>query len=310
MKPLCALFMLCSLAGAARAQLAPDQAAPAQQQAPQPQPAQYEHWDGFNGPDFYLTAADNWKVASTYFAPIGSRPVVVMLHAIGRGKGDWRPLASELARRGIGYLGIDLRGHGGSCLDVTGSTTSWKNFRHTGMDNEFNQMSRDMEAGMDFLKAHGVDENRVIVAGAGLGANLAIKLAAMHPQLMMAALLAPSLNATRDVLSVNPLHSYGKRPIFIVAPTDEVRAYEEVKIIKAIADIVAGSSRVTFITEPKGPSWKLLNKSVLNALLQWIKTPQMPPVIVPSTATVSGLSPDTTAQEPEDSTNADPQLQE
>ena len=282
----CVLLALAVLSPAARAQTA-------QAQTPVPG-AQYEHWEGFNGPDVYLTAADGWKVAASYFTPSGSRPVVMMLHAIGRGKGDWRPLASELSRRGLGYLAIDLRGHGGSCLDVTGSTTSWKNFRHTGMDNEFNQMTRDMEAGMDFLKAHGVDESRVIVAGAGLGANLAIKFSAIHPQSMMAVLLSPSLNATRDVLAVNPLRAYGKRPLLIIASTDEPRAYQEVKIIMAIANNTIGASRVTFISEPKGPSWKLLSVPVIAAILQWIKIPEMPAEILPpqpSTATAAGLAP-------------------
>jgi len=269
----------------------------AQTQPPlEPAPPQFEQqWTGFKGPDTYITASDSWKLASTYLSPVSSQPVVMLLHALGRTKYDWRPFSVGLANNGYGYIALDLRGHGGSCLDVSGSTTSWKNFRRTGTDNEFNQMTRDLEAALSFLAARGVPESSVVLLGQGLGANLAAKFAAIHPDIAMAALITPTLNANRDVLTVNPMRVYGKRPLLIITAVEDQRVYKEALIMRSIAQMSVGPGKLTFVTVQKGPSWKIINRQVGDLILQWLKTPELPPVTgVPavSTETAAGAEPD------------------
>ncbi|MFA5161719.1 MAG: alpha/beta fold hydrolase [Elusimicrobiales bacterium] len=241
-------------------------------------------YKGFAGPDIILAAADNWKTAASYFSPSGSRPVVMLLHSIGRNKNDWKPLAAELARQGFGYIALDLRGHGASIKDPSGAPTAWRNFRRAGTDNEFNLMTRDIEAAISFLAAQGIDESRVALIGAGLGANLAVKFAAMHPQVAMTALLSPTLNASRDVLAVNPMRVYGSRPLLMLCAANDPRVFQEALILYNIAKFGTGSSRTVFMTAAKGPSWRLLSRQMIAVLLQWLKTPEMPPEIQQSQA--------------------------
>jgi len=246
------------------------------------QPSGGTNYKGFAGPDIYLTAADNWKIAASYLPPADNHPVALLVHSIARSKSDWKPLTDELTRQGFGYFALDLRGHGASCTDPSGASTTWRNFRRAGTDNEFNQMTRDLEAATAFLAANGIEESRIIMIGAGLGSNLSVKFAAIHPEIMMAALLSPTLNASRDVLAVNPMRVYGNRPLLLLASVNDPRVLKEAQILHSIAKMGAGNDNIIFITVAKGPSWRLLTKPVTAALIQWIKTPAMPSETAPA----------------------------
>src|SRR6185295_17977250 len=116
-------------------------------------------------------------------------------------------LRRGLFATGYGALALDLRGHGESTHSAESSTATWRAFRKEGQDNEWNRMSLDLDAAAKFLKERGVELSSVAVAGSALGANVALKWAAVKPQVKLAVLLSPSVNY-KDVLSVGAMRAY------------------------------------------------------------------------------------------------------
>ena len=104
----------------------------------------------------------------------------------------------------------------------------------------------------------------------------------------MMLLIGPTLNAARDVLAVNPLRAYGKRPVLIIVAQQPKRIYDESVLLKSVAQLAAGQSNVTFISEYKGMGTELLNYNTIPRILQWLRTPAMPPEVEVSTYTVTG----------------------
>ena len=85
-------------------------------------------------------------------------------HMFQRSRRDWDGVASQLAAAGIGALTFDLRGHGES-VGAAGK--------------DFAAMVQDVKAARRFLVTRtDVVQGRVGIAGASLGANLAVLAAA------------------------------------------------------------------------------------------------------------------------------------
>ena len=235
-----------------------------------------------------LVASDGWKITAHYQPPQDNGRVLLFVHSAGKSKDEWALLASRAAKMGYGYMALDLRGHGESRYDVSGSSVSYKDFNKKGTTNEYNQMTRDIESAIDYLAEQQIGEDRIILAGSGLGANLAVRAAAVCPSVPMMLLIGPTLNAARDVLTVNPLRAYGKRPVLIIVGQQPKRIYDESVLLKSVAQLAAGQENVTFITEYKGMGMELLNYNTIPRILQWLKTPAKPPEVEVSTYTVVG----------------------
>jgi pimeloyl-ACP methyl ester carboxylesterase len=242
-----------------------------------------------------LPTEDGWNLNARYLpAPAGS-PTLVLIHAAKSDLTEWEPLFKPLARYGFGYLAMDLRGHGNSFVMPDGSTTTWKAFSVDGQDNEYNKMMRDVEGAIAYLSTHSVTGAQTVLVGDLLGANLAIKAAAIHPEISMVIAESPLLNANA-VLSVNPLRAYGNRPILFVAGADRARQYAEFQILNRTAQIACGKNNVSVLVEPKGLGPGLINKYNVRRVLDWVKNPRLPQLVEFSTAAPAGLTPPATAQ--------------
>jgi pimeloyl-ACP methyl ester carboxylesterase len=242
-----------------------------------------------------LNTEDGWNLNARYLkAPAGAQ-TLVLIHAQKCDLTEWEPLFRQFKRYGFGYLALDLRGHGNSFVMPDGSTTTWKAFSVDGQDNEYNKMLRDVEAAITYLSTNSVTGAQTVLVGDMLGANLAIKAAAIHPEISMVVAVSPLLNVNA-VLSVNPLRAYGDRPILLVAGADRARQYAEFQILNRTAQIACGRRNVTVLIEPSGLGPGLLNKYNIRRVLDWIRNPRLPPLVELSTATVSGLTPPATDQ--------------
>ena len=189
-------------------------------------------------------------------------------------------------RYGYGYMAMDLRGHGSSLAAPDGSTTSYRTFAISGSNNEYNKMIRDVEAALAYLSAEGITNDRIILTGSVLGANLAIKAAAIHQDISMAAAFSLALNVN-DVLSVNPLRAYGKRPLLLVAGANRLKQYKEFQLLNDIAKQSCGMGNVTTIVEAKGFGARaLVTKYNIRKFFGWFKNPRRPFTVELSTAPV------------------------
>lgn len=220
--------------------------------------------------------ADGWTLSANYRAPAEDRPVLVFLHSHKEDSSIWKPVTVKTDGMGFGRLLLDFRGHGYSTQGPGGETKYTAFERETGPENNYNKMTEDVNAALEFLKGEGVTPERVVLVGAGLGANIAIKSAAEHKDIAMMALFTPTLNANRDVLTVNPLNSYGARPVFVAASVENARLYQEVSLLRAILYHRAGWRNVTFVTAEKGSSSELVTPAVTNSFLLWLECPYMP----------------------------------
>ncbi len=219
-----------------------------------------------------LTTQDGWKLAAVYRpADNNTWPTAILLHDLGKSKAVFSSLEQALAKAGMGYLAVDLRGHGQS---VGGG--NYKSFAKEGPDNPFNKMGRDVQAAVAFLKTKGISNQNMVLIGAGLGANVAAKTVGLLPDIFGIALFSPNVNI-RDVLAVPALKLY-KGNVLIAASADERKGFLEASILRNVAFLSAGEGKVTFLTAYDSASHEMLDKYFISTLVQWIRTPQRPAV--------------------------------
>ena len=98
-----------------------------------------------------LATKDSWNLAGGYSPAKEGQRTVILLHDLGKNKETFAAFRKALSKEGIGYLALDLRGYGQS----TGGGLA-SNFSREGVDNQFNKMTRDVDAAMEFLQKKGV----------------------------------------------------------------------------------------------------------------------------------------------------------
>lgn len=218
---------------------------------------------------------DKWVISALY-RPTENGKVVILLHDLGRRKEDFPTFSAKLADAGFGYLALDLRGHGSSTnIEVQ------KNFKKTGVDNEFNQMSRDVTAAIKYLNDKDIKTGNIYIVGAGLGANVAARALVFNPVLGGVALLTPSLKS-RDVLTISGIRVY-KNPVFIGVSSEDRKQFMEASFIRNAAYLSSGEGKVTFVTAYNLSGVDMLDRYLTPTLLQWLQTPQLPQVLPDST---------------------------
>jgi pimeloyl-ACP methyl ester carboxylesterase len=151
-----------------------------------------------------LEAADGQRLAALGgVAKASTRGILFLPDRAGR-KEDWQAVAEAALRQGFSVVSVDLRGQG---ANVVGDPPTLSN-------EQYYAMTRDGQAGGAWLRAQGVQ--RLAVVGAGLGANLGIRVAADDPTFQAAVLISPGIEyngiTTRDAVQ-----RYGARPLMNVA---------------------------------------------------------------------------------------------
>lgn len=153
---------------------------------------------------------DGVTIAATWYEPsVRPGPAVVLVHMLGRSRRDWDSFASRLAGGGIGALAIDLRGHGDSAYGGTAEGSGYAS------------MVKDVAAARRYLGTRSdVRPSQVGIAGASIGANLAVLHAAADPAVASLALLSPSLDY-RGLRIEAAVRKYGNRPLLLVSSDDD-----------------------------------------------------------------------------------------
>ncbi|MBU2530229.1 MAG: alpha/beta hydrolase [Elusimicrobia bacterium] len=231
-------------------------------------------------------ADDDWQIHAKYSNPQNNKSFFLLLHAQKTSHTDFTNLFYHLQKHKYGYLALDLRGHGSSIYNLEGTTETYKTFALSGADNQFNKMARDIEGAIKFLASKEIGKERLIVMGSLLGANLAIKTAAIHQEVQGAITLSAVLNVN-DVLSVNPMKAYGKRPLLFISGTDNKRQYKEFQLLENLAKRIAGEENVTTIIARTGLGASLLTSSTIGKILAWTKYQKLPTIVDSSTSTVN-----------------------
>jgi dienelactone hydrolase len=160
--------------------------------------------------DVSFKTDDGVNIAGTLYLPGRPGPGIILLHALNRTREDWSGLAGKLADAGYVVLAIDLRGHGASAPLPEGSDLQ-----------DLSKMLADVKGARAFIASRReVIPNRIGIAGASIGANLAILLAANDPGVRSLALLSPGIDY-RGLRPEAALKKYGDRPALLVASQED-----------------------------------------------------------------------------------------
>src|SRR5262249_36182641 len=144
---------------------------------------------------------DGVSLAATWYEPQGRSPAVILVHMLHKNRRDWESVASRLASEGIGALAFDLRGHGES----TGASPE-------GDAADYSVLIRDVGAARRYVASRSdVQAARIGIAGASIGANLAVLEASGDTAVASIALLSPTSDY-RGLRIDAALKKYGGRP--------------------------------------------------------------------------------------------------
>jgi dienelactone hydrolase len=160
--------------------------------------------------DVSFKTDDGVTIAGTLYLPGRPGPGIILLHALSRTREEWAAVAGRLADAGFVALAIDLRGHGASGPLPEGTDLQ-----------ELSKMMGDVKAARAFLASRReVLPNRIGLAGASIGANLAILLAANDPTVRSLVLLSPGIDY-RGLRPEAAMKKYGDRPAMLVASQED-----------------------------------------------------------------------------------------
>ena len=217
-----------------------------------------------------LTANDGWGIAGTFYRG-ESESCVILLHDLEKSRAEFAALTSRLETENFCYLSLDLRGHGYST-----NKGKYEEFEKTGQKNEFNKMTEDVYSAIKYLNAKGFAENKIFLLGTGLGANVAGKSLSKNHNLAGIAMITPSLKQ-RDVVTLSGIKNY-KGPVFIGVSSEDRKQFMEASFIRNAAFLHSGQGKVTFLTAYNLKGTAMLNKYMLPAMVQWLKTPSLPEI--------------------------------
>ena len=198
-------------------------------------------------------------------AGAGSRPYTVLyLHDRNGNLGDTLDDLASLHTAGVSVLAFDYRGFGQS-LFAHPSEARWR---------------QDAEWALQYLSAtRHVDEHAIVITGNGLGANLALEVAAAHPGLAGVVVEAPldaPMNAIFDDPRAHlvPAHLLVRDRFSMTAPAAALRIPSLWVLLNSPAGqagtelafqrVAAAKMRVSLPTSSDG------RKDFVNALTRWL----------------------------------------
>lgn len=215
---------------------------------------------------------DGWTLLGKYLEAKPGQQTFVLLHGRGQNKESWVRLARSLSKDGFGYLGLDLRGHGQSGIGPDGGPAPWRKFKATKTENDWANMTLDIQAAVDYLLTEGLSEDSMGLIGADVGGSVGLKYAAVHPKVPLLILLSPGMSY-QEVLTVNAIRAYKDRPILLVYSELDRTAAKATPILYEFAKRAAGEKNATMLSAGKRPPGRLLHSAIIRQIVEWIINP-------------------------------------
>ena len=190
---------------------------------------------------------DGAALTGAYYDP-SRRPApgIVLLHMLGRSHADWDSAASQLADAGFAVLALDFRGAP-----------------------ESSSMLSDVRAAKAFLRERAeVLPTRIGIAGASIGANVALLDAADDPGVSSVALLSPGIDY-RGLRTEPAMKKYAGRPALLAASTKDPYAWRSIRHLSSIGP----GAREVLLTGVIAHGTVLLSRDpeLIGALVDWFK---------------------------------------
>ncbi len=207
------------------------------------------HLGAASGRHITVRTDDGVTLAGTYFEP-SRRPApgIVLLHMLTRNHDDWAAAGSRLADAGYAVLAIDFRNGG---------------------DADAALLERDVASAKAFLRERPeVNPNSLGIAGASIGANMALADAAEDRAVQSIILLSPGLDY-RGLRTEAAMKKYGSRAALLVSSTKDPYAWRSVRTLAAIGP----GPREVRLSDVLAHGTVLLQKDpdLIGALVDWFK---------------------------------------
>jgi alpha-beta hydrolase superfamily lysophospholipase len=206
-----------------------------------------------------IRTEDGVSLAGTWYGSNArTAPAVILIHMLHRSRRDWDGVASRLASEGIGALAIDLRGHGDSGGSAGGGDSP-----------DYSAMIRDVSAARRYLASRSdVVQSRVGMAGASLGANLAVLETSGDSSVASLVLLSPSLDY-RGLRIEAAFRKVGDRPVLLVSSDDDPYATRSVRDLRK----AGGGTREVLLLNHAGHGTVMLGRDaeLTTRLVDWFR---------------------------------------
>ncbi len=176
-----------------------------------------------------LTTADDAGISAAFYpAESSPSPAVILVHGFGKTRDEWSGFIPALQRAGLSVLALDLRGHGESTRRITAQGLVALDYRNFG-PRDFQDMLLDLDAAFNWLtRQPQVDRRRVAMAGADLGANLALRYASFNDEVAAFLLFSPGL-VSQGIRADDGIAKVGHRPLRIFVARDDSFAFQSSK---------------------------------------------------------------------------------
>jgi dienelactone hydrolase len=194
-----------------------------------------------------LRAEDGVTLSAAYYEP-GRRPApgILLLPMLRRSHTDWDAAASQLSDAGFAVLALEFRPGD----DVAG-------------------LARDVRAAKAFLRERPELGGRTIgIAGASVGANLALVDAADDPGVMSIALLSPGIDY-RGIRSEAAMKKYAGRSAILLASTKDPYSARSIRQLMTIGP----GTREVRLTDTVAHGTALLSRDpdLVGVLVDWFR---------------------------------------
>ena len=203
-----------------------------------------------------VTLKGNLYQAST------GRPLVILLHMLGKTRQDWAPLVSVLQRANFSVLTLDWRGHGES-TNQNGQRINFKTFT----DSDWAKLPDDLNLVIFKVKQMPEFKNaKLALVGASIGANTAAIIGARDKSVKAMVLLSPGDNYK----SLVPSFYINKNDpaTFIVACDDDSYSAQSCRNLARIKD---GTKLEIYPSGGHGTDIFNTHNSLIEEISQWLK---------------------------------------
>ena len=210
---------------------------------------------GAAGRPVTLPAADGVSLAGQlYEAAARPSPGVVLVHMQSRTRADWDEVAQQLEAAGITVLAIDLRGHGAS----------------GGAATPLAAMVPDIRAAVQWLSTRStVRPDAIGVAGASLGANLALLSAADQPLVRAIAAVSPSLDYRGLRVGPETMKKLSGRGVWLAASSEDPYSLRTLKELTADGSMPRDQQLSSVAAH--GTNLLTADKDLARALVDWLR---------------------------------------
>jgi len=174
-----------------------------------------------------LQTPDDVGIAAAYYpaSATTAAPAVVLLHSLGESRDEWGSFPLLLQHNGIAVLSFDFRGHGESTRRITAGGPQLVDHQAF-TQRDFQNLLLDINTAVDWLEEQpAIDKQRIVLIGASLGANLAVRYAKEHDDLAGLVLFSPGL-AYKDVRIDDVFPQLRRLPVRVVVSVRDTFAYE------------------------------------------------------------------------------------